>query len=86
MSGSPLTGDIWEITTEAGYLQVPVFRPGGGWLITGRRLRRANQAARSLRYDYSPTSNTSDALTPAVTAPPAYWPCGLKPATRSKRS
>ncbi|WP_160050818.1 type IV secretory system conjugative DNA transfer family protein [Nocardiopsis sp. FR4] len=32
--------------------------------VTGRRLRRANRAAASLRYDYTPRSNAFDALTP----------------------
>ncbi|TQN32649.1 hypothetical protein FHX37_2626 [Haloactinospora alba] len=47
-----LTGDD-EVLVQVG------VRP-----ITGRRLRRANKAAASLRYDYTPTRGAFDALTP----------------------
>ena len=54
-----LIGSAGDLVGDEEVLVQVAVRP-----ITGRRLRRANQAARSLRYDYSPTSNTFDALTP----------------------
>lgn len=54
-----LIGAAGDLTGQDQVLVQVGVRP-----VTGRRLRRANRAASSLRYDYSPNGGVFDALTP----------------------
>lgn len=54
-----LIGAAGDLSKDEEVLVQVAVRP-----ITGRRLRRANRAAASLRYDYTPRGNVFDALTP----------------------
>lgn len=56
-----LIGAAGDLTGDDEVLVQIAVRP-----VTGRRLRRANRAAASLRYDYTPHSTAFDALTPGA--------------------